>query len=330
MNKLLLTAIFLIPVSLFSQSNYNNLFLESIELLERNYIGYKYIKSNKMSHYGYFKSNLTSDTLTSKGDLINALAKYISFFEDKHLYLSTKNYYEPSKSSENGFQSKFLNSNTYYLRIPSFNNLKAINSVLNYAIQTDSMFQVENLIIDIRNNSGGKNKYYRRLLPIVATNEIYTRKYELLATKENWESHMTRNNMPNISDNVEGLIVDAPWQNHDGKYVLEYKPSGINELPKRVAILINRNTASSAEKFVECAKQSFKVKTFGENTCGAVDFGDIISSEIIKDSLYIVYPTTNVFDFKVNGVDSKGIAPDFYLDSENQVDQVLKYFKVWH
>lgn len=330
MRGLLILIFITIHISSFSQTKYDDCFKETILIVEKNYIGFQYLDNGKSDYYEYLKTNLLSNNLSSISDLISNIKRYMEFFEDRHMYLSSYDYYIDCKIAIDSFECRLINQNTYYLRIPDFNNLLALDSILNHAIESDSMLQIENIIIDLRKNGGGKNLYYRRLLPLIATNDIFTRKYKLLATKENWDSHQTRNKMDNLNPDDENKIIDVPWQNSNNDFVTEYKPSGVNEYPKRVAVLVDRFTASSSEKFVLCAKQSFKVKIFGENTYGAVDFGDIRSCEIVKDSLFIVFPTTNVYDFKINGVDSRGIAPDFYLQSENQIEQILNYFEYWN
>ncbi len=330
MRTSLILLFFAIQFSCFSQSKYDDYFKETISIIEKNYIGFQYVKNGKLDYYKYLKTNLLNNNLNNISDLVSNIKLYMEFFEDKHMYLSSLDYYNDYKKDLDTFECKFINKSTYYLGIPNFNNQVALDSILNYAIERDSMSQVENLIIDLRKNGGGKNLFYRRLLPLIATNDIFTRKYILLATKENWESHETRNRMDKINPDDENKIIEVPWQKIHNNFVTEYKPSGVNEYPKRVAVLVDRYTASSSEKFIICAKQSFKVKIFGENTSGAVDFGDIRSCEIVKDSLFIVFPTTNVYDFKINGVDSRGIAPDFYLQPENQIKQIIDYFNYWN
>ncbi|MFB6318742.1 S41 family peptidase [Saccharicrinis sp. FJH54] len=330
MRYFLLVIFLVIHLSGFPQSNYDAYFKETVSIIEKNYIGYHYISNGKLDYYTYFKTNLLNTYLNSISDLAQNIQLYMDFFEDRHLYLTISDFYKNAPIATDTFKCASIDTHTYYLKIPDFDNQAALDSLLNCAIERDSMLLFENLVIDLRRNGGGKNLFYRRLLPLIATNDMYTRRYELLATKENWASHQTRNKMGTLTEKEENKIIDAPWQKSHHNFITEYSASGVNPYPKRVAVLVDRNTGSSAEKFVLCAKQSFKVKIFGENTAGAVDFGDVCVNEIIKDSLYIVYPTTNVYDFKINGVDSRGIAPDFYLQPENQIEQILNYFEYWN
>lgn len=77
------------------------------------------------------------------------------------------------------------NNNTLYFRIPSFESSAktAIDSILN--VWKDRILKTENLIIDIRNGTGGSDASYQGILPFVYTNPIRTVGVEYLSTKLN-------------------------------------------------------------------------------------------------------------------------------------------------
>ncbi|MGZ2369261.1 hypothetical protein ACXR6G_05715 [Ancylomarina sp. YFZ004] len=68
---------------------------------------------------------------------------------------------------------------------------------------------------------------------------------------------------------------------------------------------------------------------FGDNTAGTIDYSNCRAFEVLKDSIYIQAPTTKFKGLPKNAIEKHGIAPDFYLNPEDQIEQVLKYFKVW-
>ena len=78
-----------------------------------------------------------------------------------------------------------LNSKTLMLRIPSFSfeSKTAIDSVL--ATNKDLILRTENLILDIRNGTGGSDGSFKELLPYLYTNPIRTVGVQFRSTKLN-------------------------------------------------------------------------------------------------------------------------------------------------
>ena len=317
----------------FAQNDYNQLLKNTVDLVENNYVSFEDHIEGKEDYYNnYLKKEIFRDHLSSQDELIRILVKYIEFFNDKHLALSREYLYNEEECNSNNskwFESEIVNSKTVYLKINSFSNSKLTSQLLKKSLDVDSMNHRDNLIIDLRENGGGNYKGFHQLLQFIATNNIYMRNTKLLVTKENWECHKQRVGLGEYNVKYDGKLMTSPWENSEDYLVLHYKHTCTYEYPKRVAILVGRNTGSAAEQFVLCGKQSLKVKIFGQNTSGTVDNGFINSYELIKDSLYLNYATTKKIDFDSNEVTSKGISPDFYLDNDNQVKQILKYFEYW-
>lgn len=321
----------LISNSAFAQNDYNQIIREAISIVENNYVSFEDRLKNKESEYLHLKANLLADTLVCSSDFLKNLKIYVSFFKDNHLRLADKYMYESTKLGSDTllFKSDVINSNTTYLKIGSFAYKSNINRLIKKATDVDSMNHRKNLIIDLRGNGGGDNRNFQRLLQFIATNTIYIRNSKLLVTPENWQCHKKREHLGDFNRGNEGKLLTTPWSNTTNYLVLHYKPYCVYDFPKRVAVLVDRDTGSAAEQFVFCAKQSLKVKIFGENTNGTVDNGYLNSFELIKDKLYINYATVKKIDSDQNEVYNRGIAPDFYLNRENQIEEILKYFRYW-
>jgi len=330
--KRLIISFLLISSSLLSQGNYNKLFKIAIQDIEKNYAGFHHKTMQKPSYYAYLKSNLLKDSLNSQKELWNQLQKHISFFEDNHLYLFKKEM-EKHYSTHNYFKDSFkfdiLKENTCYLKIPHFVYKPYVDSLVENSINT--ILSKRKLIIDIRGNEGGGDHAFKELLPIIATNDIYVRSVDFLATKENWEFLKSVNvALGDWDSTYNGKFISAPWIGSNDYFFKIYEVEyGINEFPKKIAVLTDGYISSSGEQFVFCAKQSLKVKVFGDNTKGTIDYSNCRHFELIKDSIYISVPTTKIKGIPKNGIDQHGIAPDFYLHPENQIEQILNYFNYW-
>ncbi len=85
----------------------------------------------------------------------------------------------------------------------------------------------------------------------------------------------------------------------------------VKQFPRKVAILINRDTVSSGELFVLMARQSRKVTVYGENSAGMIDYGDVLSYETVSPSIKPGVPFTR-FNWLDEGVsvDKQGLLPD--------------------
>lgn len=321
----------LISNKLFAQTDYNKLFREAISSIETNYAGFTDKTENKKEYYDFFLKKLLSNNLTNSKALEDQIDEYLEFFEDNHLRRNSVDiltYLDKKTYKTDQFKFKMINENTCYLKIPHFMYKHLVDSLVNKSI--DSILSNRNLIIDIRDNGGGGDASFNELLPIIATNDIYIRGIEYLATKTNWEFSQKFVTIGAWDEKLAGQFIKAPWINSNKLIFPTYRfENRVNEFPKQVAVLIDGGVGSAAEQFVFCAKQSLKVKVFGENTAGTYDYSNCRPFEVLKDSIYIQAPTTKLKGLPKNAIDKHGIAPDFYLYPEDQIEQVLKYFNTW-
>jgi len=215
----------------------------------------------------------------------------------------------------------YLNDSTYYLRVPSF-----YSSTPNDLIKKhwDEITARPNLIIDIRNNSGGQDYYYQKLAELIYTNPYESKGVEWYSTKgiiEDWEKAIENGEIKEgyeeeskalvdkMKTNIGGFIV-AP--NDNGDYIVTQDT--IYNYPKRVGIIINGGNASSAEQFLLTAKQSKKVILFGnENTAGVLDYSNITPIELPSGKYNLWLPATRSRRLPENPIDNIGIAPDVYI-----------------
>jgi hypothetical protein len=159
------------------------------------------------------------------------------------------------------------NNNTLYFRIPSFESSAktAIDSILN--VWKDRILKTENLIIDIRNGTGGSDASFQGILPFVYTNPIRTVGVEYLSTKLNIQRMLDFIQKPEYGfDEAGKKWVRSAYEKQEqqlGRFV-NLKENSVSmttfdtifPMPAKVAIIINRQNGSKDEQFLLAAKQS--------------------------------------------------------------------------
>ncbi len=83
--------------------------------------------------------------------------------------------------------------------------------------------------------------------------------------------------------------------------------------PARVAVLVDRDCASSCEEFLLAARQSFHVKLIGRNSEGALDYSNLRLHALPSGVRQLQYATSRSARLPQLQVDLGGIMPDIYL-----------------
>lgn len=226
-----------------------------------------------------------------------------------------------------------LNSSTLYLRIPSFmpTEKPLIDDLLEK--HKNEILSTENLIIDIRNGTGGSDNSYQNILPFIYTNPIRIPSVEYLSTLLNNQRmyelatntgfalefgiQTTEEEKLDLMEKYEKL------NNHLGEFVnlnaektKILKFDTVYEFPKQVALLINENNVSTDEQFILEAKQSKKVKLFGRTTKGGLDMSNLYLTYSEDKQFVLVYALSRSLRIPHMTIDDIGIMPDFFLDEE--------------
>ncbi|MFK7775257.1 MAG: S41 family peptidase [Saprospiraceae bacterium] len=229
---------------------------------------------------------------------------------------------------------KELNSTTLYFRIPSFSGTPektAIDSVI--AINKEKILSTENLIIDIRNGTGGFDDAYYEILPLIYTNPIRSPGAEFLSTPLNNQRMLDFINFKGIALEFNLKFDEEQKQEfregyeklskHLGAFVdLDTISVGIRtydtiySFPKNVGIIQNENNVSTDEQFILAAKQSKKVKLFGRTTFGALDVSNLNIVKSPCQGYNLVYALSKSSRIPHMAIDDIGIQPDYYIDPE--------------
>ncbi|MFS4428179.1 S41 family peptidase [Chryseobacterium sp. S90] len=223
---------------------------------------------------------------------------------------------------------KQINKTTLLLRIPSFNGAlkKDIDSVI--TANQSKIESTENLIIDIRNNGGGSDNSFAKIIPYIYTNPIRSVRTQLYSTKLN------NQRMLDLYDNYQKYGIPAEEKEYlkkaydklnqnlgkfvslqdDGKIVGITKIDKISPYPKNVGIIINEGNGSTAEEFLLAVKQSKKVKLFGTTTAGVLDISNMYFVNFPCNEFKLGYSLSKSFRIPEMAIDGKGIQPDYYID----------------
>jgi hypothetical protein len=228
-----------------------------------------------------------------------------------------------------------LSDKTILFRIPSFDDPQKqfIDSLI---IENDKLLKTtENLIIDIRNNGGGSDISYEKIIPFLYTNPIRIAGMEFLSTPLNNKRMEGYLSIPDLSENDRKEINDIleTLRNNQGKFVnlnngenvSVQKLETVSLYPKNIAILINQNNGSTAEQFLLAARQSKKVKLFGTTTAGVLDISNMYFAESPDKQFRLGYCLSKSLRIPDMAIDGKGIMPDYHIDKSIPDEQWL-YF----
>ena len=228
---------------------------------------------------------------------------------------------------------KTLSATTNYIRIPSF-ELKYTNKI-DSLIKANlaSLLKKPNLIIDLRGNGGGGDNAYYPLLPLVFDKKQITfpMRASVWVSFENlsWYDRTKYDGAETKKDSLDAQKeIDELKEDFEKfsrfKFVNDTLDT-IYNAPRKIAIIANYGCASSTEGFVLLSRQSKKVKLYGENTYGAISYGDWRRINIAGLPIWITN-TTKKMNFLDNiQIEGIGITPDkslsqyYYRDWLDQV-----------
>ena len=218
--------------------------------------------------------------------------------------------------------SRMLSAKTLYIKIASFSpsNAKNIDSVM--AIHKADLATTPNLILDLRDNGGGSDFTFAPLLPYLYTNPVRNAGTDVWSTDSTiagWRRELDDPDLPRATkDEINHII--AMMEASKGQFV-NFGPEEIDSsmsplpYPSTVIILINRGCASSTEQVLLAARQSAKVRLFGQNTSGTLDYSNVRRTNFLCMPYILGYSTTRSRRVDQHeGIDNTGIRPDHYLD----------------
>ena len=305
-------------------------FCAIVQQVEANYAGFP-TKVNDVTKNDYdnFKSKLYNSVINDERHGYDAAAEYVAWFKDRHLFVGalSQKYLKPSINYDSinyapKFVSRSIDKNTFLIRIPSFNydevNVQSIKDAVNEYKKSGN----ENLIIDIRGNSGGLDYTYTPLYELIYNRPFNLNGVEFRASSDVAnllrKAYKTQNGNPiwanALADSIDtGQYEFIPIPMSNEPITLD----SICPLPKKVAVIIDNTVASAAEQFLILAKAcSDRVAIYGkDNTMGAVDYSNLMPFDLPCSSITCYIPTSRAIGIGLtnHGIDGVGIAPDIKI-----------------
>ncbi len=234
------------------------------------------------------------------------------------------------------FELKKLDDQTLLLRIPTFDhNLRHITDSL-LAAHADLLARTPNLIIDLRNNGGGSDVSYSKVMPYLYTQPVQVAGTQQFATVDNAEKYRLLQHDKNYprstrqyAKRMEKKMLRHPGTLLKGKNSTK-KMKIVRPYPQKVAVLINGGCGSSCEQFVLAAKQSKKVTLIGSPTAGVLDYGNMHHMAYSCKKWRLGWATSRSMRIDAGqGLDNVGIVPQLQPDVEvrDWVEFALNYLK---
>lgn len=214
------------------------------------------------------------------------------------------------------FELKKLDDQTLFLRIPTFDhNLRYLTDSL-LAAHADLLASTPNLIIDLRNNGGGSDVSYSKVMPYLYTQPIQLVGAQQFATVDNAEKYRLLQHDKNYprstrwyAKRMEKKMLRQPGKMLKGKNSTQ-KMKRVRPYPQKVAVLINGGCGSSCEQFVLAARQSKKVTLIGSPTAGVLDYGNLHFMAYPCKKWELGWATSRSMRVDAGqGIDNVGIAP---------------------
>ncbi len=218
------------------------------------------------------------------------------------------------EEEQSAYSFKELDEQTNYLKLTSFDyTLKEKLNVF-YKTIDSTITHKPYLIIDLRDNNGGSEECYFNLLPYVYTHPLKIDEVELWVSPENikqYEKYQNSNSeLISRMKSAQAYSFIPQVESPVSQWTMQ---GSIN--PKKVAILFNRHTASSAESMVTYCMQSSKVITLGENSGGYLGYGNVMTTDTPCGIFSIRSTTTK---YKNNSrYEYVGIEPDVKLPADS-------------
>ncbi len=254
----------------------------------------------------------------------------VNFKNDAELWIGDMQFFNIGKI--NGVEKQRLESEkpffttlskkTTLLCLPTFDYREAgtINSLIEDNKKT--ILSHENLIIDLRNNAGGNDYSWKKIIPLIYTNPIKTVGVEFLSTPLNRKLFWANNSF--LAKLLARGYVKKLKRNNGKFVVLESvqieKLDEILPNPKTVIILVDNGCVSSGEQFLLSAKQSKKVKIYGERTFGSLDVSNVVFATSPDGCFDVAYAMSRTLRPKSERIDGVGVKPDVMIS-----DTIPKY-----
>lgn len=271
--------------------------------------------------------NASSNVFSMQGSLWSRLYPKSTLSKQEEVLLAFSNSNFPFVES--------LSKKTLYLRIPSFaaEQKKNIDSVL--AKYDAQIKKTSNLIIDIRNGTGGGDASYAKIIPYLYTNPIRSIGVQFYSTELNAKAFEAYAKLYEDTSNMRFCMgIAKRMKENIGKFIdasdNKFEMNSLGKVlprPMNVAIICNENNGSTDEQFLIDAKQSRKVKVYGRPTGGMLDISNMNMIDFPDGNFTLGYCMSKSYRIPNYTIDGVGIQPDYFLDESIPETDWVYYVK---
>ncbi len=304
--------------------DYQLLALQAIDTTERYLYNPSLITSDEWRN---FKREVLTESASCFDDrgFLTLFNKYGSQLPFTHFGLSLKRVSAQSsdmstvnRTKPQNFELKVIDSLTVLFTVRSFS---AGKEEIEPYIDTLKSMKYSNLIIDLRNNTGGTIASALPLASYLVQDTLYggaflTQKY--FSKHSQVPSTAEYLSFPHFSEASFALIISG-IHNQEG-LCLVVNPDE-NNFKGNLYILTNRYTASTCEPLVYGLQQSGRAKLVGQKTCGAMLNGEQF---IIGGEFNLWVPTADFYASDGYRIDRQGVIPDIVTEPEEALDKALE------
>lgn len=249
----------------------------------------------------------------------------------------------PDKNTESKYEYKCIDEKTVLLSYNDFMNYELSQKLL--AKYGHEIKASQNLIIDVRRNSGGFDTVYYELLDY-----IFPENFNIVNEYSNL-TNVTERNYKNRMEMLTEYIKQYPNDEMIKRYVDELtssKNKGFVTLDidksdfvvkgtkgvKNVVVLTDRYCGSSGDSFVILASHSPWVTIIGRSTYGVIDYSNVAEQKFEDD--FSLYYATSVYEGVKygKGYDNIGVKPEIYIpwspehiNKDVDLEYALKFLK---
>lgn len=232
-----------------------------------------------------------------------------------------KSDHQPKVKKPAKFALTQIDSTTQLFTIKSFS---ASAEEIRPFIDSMKTLSFSNLIVDLRNNTGGT---IASALPLASYLVNDTLMGGVFLTKRYFNDHTELptikefQNFPLFSEASFELIING-IHNQKGlclKIIPEEHPYTGN-----LILLVNRYTASTCEPLVYGLKQASRAFIIGETTCGAMLNGEQFT---IANDFNLWVPTADFYAADGYKIDKQGVPPHLKTDPEQALEVAIEYLK---
>lgn len=307
--KLLLLSLFLFACKKETTSSHEIKFHKNFKLIQDNHVDSETINWFKIK-------NVVKDSLgkiTSINDKYKALDLTLKLTKDKHSFFLYPSYDTVSKKYASRFNSKnkkipnikinVIDKEIIYLKLKGFAGNDSLSNLYSKKIYKtiDTLKKFNKWIIDLRNNIGGKQGMFSLGF-----------------------SKFLNNSIINYSkDNGNNLIVNKISKGvflRNEEKIDSIKTSEHKKVKNKIAVLIGKNTASSAEILAFTLRNNTNAKLFGSKTTGLLSSINVYS---FASGASFGFSNTILCDSIKNPI--LNLNPDFECEENKTLEKAKKW-----